>query len=565
MTTMRCRARALASAIAIAIASVQLSGCGSSGAAAPVPLVRPRLVVLLVVDQMRSDYLERFRKHFTGGLKTFLENGTVFANANYEQWPTITAVGHATIATGATPSAHGIVGNGWYDRSAKKEVGAVEDPGTALVPTGARPGASPHNLFGTTLGDELRLATNGRGRVISVGLKDRSAIMLGGRRPNGAYWFDTASGTFVSSTYYADSLPAWVTSFNGKKPADSYFKSAWELLLSPSEYEASEPDDSDGESTPLGSRVFPHAPGRGLVKPGGRYYERLLSTPFANEMLFAFAREAVTAEQLGSDETPDLLTVALSANDIIGHSYGPYSREVEDITLRTDRAIGEFFAFLDDKVGKGNYLAVLSSDHGVAPTAARVRETGARYTRLDSVAEPIETALAARFGQGPKWIASIASGVGGGIYLDQDVIESKNLDPLDVQRAAASAALSVPDVRFALAAGDVATGRVNNEDLGQRRVAAGYCPGRSPDVLIVFDPFVVVMGGPTGTTHGTPYSYDSHVPLLFYGTGVPASWRVERVAVTDLATSVAALLAITPPSGCSGQPLLGVPSAPPGG
>jgi predicted AlkP superfamily pyrophosphatase or phosphodiesterase len=535
-----------------------LVACGSSGASSPAPPVRPRLVVVLVVDQMRADYLERFRTQFTGGLKTFLEQGAVFANANYEQWPTVTAVGHATISTGATPASHGIVGNAWYDRVEKKEVASVDDGTATIVPTGKGTGVSPHRLIGTTIGDEVRLATNDRSRVISVALKDRSAIMLGGHRPSGAFWFDTSAGAFVSSSYYGATLPSWVTSFNGRKPADAYFSSSWNRLLPESEYAASDPDDSEGESAPMGTRVFPHRPAEGLTAPGSKFYERLLGTPFANDMLLAFAREAVTSEQLGRDEFPDVLMVGLSSNDLIGHYYGPYSREVQDVTLRTDRSLGEFFEFLDGQVGKGNYLAVLSADHGVAPTPTHAKSIGGRYTRLEDVEQPIEQALTARFGGSAKWVSSVSEGTSGGVYLDSAVIAAQKADPVEVQHEALRAIAGLSGVRFAMAGVDIAAGRFNTLDLQQRRVAAGYCPGRSPDLFVIFDPFQVMMGGPTGTSHGTPYSYDSHVPLLFYGTGVTPSTYLDRVAVTDIAATVCALLGVTPPSGCSGRPILGV-------
>jgi predicted AlkP superfamily pyrophosphatase or phosphodiesterase len=521
-------------------------------------------VVLVVVDQLRPDYLERFRHQFTGGLKTLVESGAVFSAAHYEQWPTVTAVGHATIATGATPATHGIVGNSWYDRGSKADVGVVVDPEAAMVPSGAKPGASPHRLIGSTLADELRLATNGRGKVVSVALKDRSAILLGGRRPTGAFWYDEATGTFETSTYYAPALPSWVKSFNDRKPADAYFGSPWDRTLPESEYAGSDSDDSEGESAPFGDRTLPHIPGAGLKAPGATFYGQLLGTPFANDLLLDLARSAVDAEALGSDELPDILAVGLSANDIVGHYFGPYSREVHDMALKTDRSLGAFFSFLDDRLGRDAYVVVLTSDHGVAPVPTAARGVAGAYVRLDSVAEPIERALTARFGGNAPWVASTSGGTSGGVYLDEAVATAAKADFGEVQREAARAAASISGVRFALAGADIASGRYNHADVLQRRVAAGYCPGRSPDVVVVFDPFAVVMGGPTGTTHGTPYSYDTHVPLIFYGAGIAPGYRAENASVEDLASTVSLLLGLTPPSGCSGRALLGADPAPRG-
>jgi len=410
-------------------------------------------------------------------------------------------------------------------------------------------------LIGSTLADELRLATGGRSRIVSLGLKDRSAIMLGGHKPNAALWFDDRTGAFVSSSYYGPSLPAWATAFNERKPADAYATSTWEPSLAESAYATCDADDAEGEGAPLGSRTFPYRPAPNGV-PAGGYYGNLLSTPYSNDLLFELAREAVTAERLGADDDPDFLGVCLSANDIVGHSFGPYSREVADMTYRTDRAIGDFFKFLDERVGKGNYLAVLSADHGIAPTPAHAKFVGGRYARLDDVTEPIDTALTERFGGGPKWVASASEGTSGGVFFDPAVVATAKADVSDLQRVAARAAARVPGVRFAIAGSDLAEGKYDRADQMQSRLAAGYISGRSPDVIVIFEPFAVLLGGPAGTNHGTPYSYDSHVPLLFYGTGVPAAYHTERVAVTDLAATVAALLRITPPSGCSGRPLL---------
>src|SRR5687768_5024893 len=328
---------------------------------------RPRLVLLIVVDQFRYDYLERFGDLFvTNGLKRLLRDGASWSHSNYDHMPTSTAPGHGTMMTGAFPAETGIVGNEWPDRVTGKKVTSVSDTTVKLL--GGRPGdtgSSPRRLMSSTVGDELRLVTNDRAKVIGVSIKDRSAILPAGRHANAAYWFSINSGTVVSSTYYFEQLPNWVISFNNPKPADQYFNKKWERLLPESEYlKRAGPDSPPWETvTAAGdTNAFPHTITGGATAPGPNFYTAFDHTPFNNEMILSFAQLALVNEQLGQDDDTDVLTVSFSANDYVGHRYGPYSQEAMDVTLRIDRQIATLLDFVQTKVGLANTLITFTAD-----------------------------------------------------------------------------------------------------------------------------------------------------------------------------------------------------------
>ena len=371
-------------------------GCGRPApapeppvASAPAAVPEPcRLAVLVVFDQLRGDYLERWRPLWgEGGFRRLQADGAWFTNCHYPFACTETGPGHATLATGRSPESHGIVGNYWYDRRAAAEVYCVA--GTRPyqgVPAGAAgDGAStPERLLGPTIGDALRDATGGRGRIIALGLKDRSAVFLAGRRPDACYWFDHWTGGFMTSTYYRDGPHPWVAEFNRGRPADRWFGHDWTRLRPDLDYAAhSGPDDGPGEATGwMQGRTFPHPTTGGLNRlAGGRYdnrdyYGALATSPFANELLLELAKRAIDAERLGADDVPDLLGLGLSATDPIGHSWGPDSQEVLDAVLRADRLLADLLAHLDARVGAGRYLVVLTSDHGVCPLPEVARARG---------------------------------------------------------------------------------------------------------------------------------------------------------------------------------------------
>jgi len=516
---------------------------------------RPRLVVLVVIDQFREEYLRRFEPFFDGGFRRLLTHGAVFTNCQYEHAPTVTAPGHATIATGAMPALHGIISNEWYDRAAGQIVTSVSDPSRHVVGTPSGRASSPHRLLGTTLGDELRWSTNLRSKVIALSYKDRSAILLGGKLANLALWFDESSGSFITSDYYATALPEWVARFNATRPADRYFGARWEKTFSEAAYALAAADDRP-EETPLpgGGRTFPHQITGGLAQPGPAFYTAFTFTPFATEVLIELAKQAIDGERLGRDEFPDLLAISLSTNDLVGHYFGPDSHEVADLTLRTDRALASLMTYLDARFGS-EYVLALTADHGVAPipeSAARMK-LGGRRIPPTTIGQAIEEALRARFGEGP-WIEPAALPLlsSGFVYLNREAILRNRLDAADLERLAAEAALTIPGIARAYTRTQLRSGYPHGDAIG-RRVMAGFHPTRSPDVLLVPEPLALISGGRTGTTHGSPYSYDAHVPLILFGWRIAPGIYPNACTPADLAPTLAALLGIEFPAGATGR------------
>jgi predicted AlkP superfamily pyrophosphatase or phosphodiesterase len=486
---------------------------------------RPRLVLLVAIDQFRYDYLTRFRESYTGGLRRLLDRGAVFTNAYLEHYPTVTAVGHSTMLTGATPALSGIIGNDWFDREAGKQVTSVSDDDTKLLGAPGTAGMSPRRLLVSTLGDEMKRGLSRDTKVIGLSLKDRSAVLPAGRAANAAYWYDDDTGAFVSSTYYFPELPAWVTAFNGEQHAQAFAGKMW--------LEA-----ADGKP----ARTLPAAAGRALTAA-------VYSSPYGNDLLERFAEVAVQSEALGQRGVTDLLTVSFSSNDAVGHSYGPDSPEVRAVSLNVDRALGRLLDFLDRTLGENRVLVALTADHGVAPVpeqlAAR-NETGGRI-RGDFFA-PIRTALEARFGPG-KWLLSTA---GSSPYLDYDLIARSKLNPAEVRQVAAAAAAAIPHVARVYTRDQLLTQR-GPADAIDARVLRGFNARRSGDLEILLDPFWI--RGTSVATHGTPYNYDAHIPLVLLGPGVAPGTYFNHVALNDLAPTLAALLDVEPPSGSVGRVL----------
>jgi len=396
-----------------------------------------RLVVGIVIDQFRADYLNRFEDQFgEGGFKRLLTGGAVFTNANYIHVPTYTACGHSTFMSGATPSMSGIVGNEWYDRETGRRVTSVSDNDVKLL--GGREGASgmsPHRLLGSTIGDELKFASAGQSKVIGISYKDRSAILPAGKRPDAAYWFDTSTGNFVSSTFYFNDLPEWLKAFNRDQNCRKYFGQKWEKLLPESAYARSTPDNAAWEKSPYGTR-FPYTLNGGEDKPGTRFISQFEASPFANDHLVNLAKAVIENEKMGEDDVTDLLTISFSANDLLGHVFGPYSQEVQDMTLRTDRTLAELFNYLDKKIGLDNVVIALSADHGVAPVPEQVQQLGyGGRVEGKRISDGITAALNQRFGE-EKWLLAF---VNGNAYLDETLIEKHKLNAAEVESVAAQA------------------------------------------------------------------------------------------------------------------------------
>jgi hypothetical protein len=492
-----------------------------------------KLVLLIAVDQFRYDYLTRFRSEYTDGFRRLLTDGAVFTNANLEHYPTVTAIGHATMLSGAIPAVSGIIGNDWFDRDTGTTVQSITD--TTVKPIGAptAPLASPRRLLVSTVGDELKMASrfpkgaSEAPRVIGISLKDRSAILPAGRGADAAYWWDTKSGSFVTSTYYVNEAPEWLTTFNSRKIAETHAAQPWSVLSTPSQVLKEMPADV-----------------------GPALYEAVYGSPYGNDLLLKFADEVLTRERLGQRNVTDLFSVSFSSNDSVGHTFGPDSPQVRDIAVRTDRAIGQLLARVDKAVGLQHTIVALTADHGVAPIPEALHERslpGGRLTNKD-LFDPIQQALTARFGEG-KWILATA---GSSPYLNYELIAKLQLDPVEVRRAAATAAAAVPHVTRVYTRDQLLRGEVANDRIGSR-VLRGFNAQRSGDLEIIFEPYW--MRQAQGTTHGTPYNYDAHIPLILMGRYIKAGTYSAHTALNDLAPTLATILNVEIPAGSSGRVL----------
>ena len=537
---------------------------GYSQADSPGP---PKLVVGIVVDQMSFEQLYKYQEKFTeGGFARILRQGFNFKNTKYNYIPTVTAAGHSSINTGTSPGTHGIIGNSWFQRETNTVMGNVDDPNEHIIGAAQEnsTGLSPRNLLSTTISDQLRLATNFKSKVISVSLKDRGAILPGGFLANGAYWHDwqKSPGYFVSSSYYMDKVPDWVSRFNKQEKSSAYLDTTWNTLLPIESYTESSPDNNSFERT-LGGKVSPTFPYE-FKKMRERYkslnaeYQLIWVSPFGNSLLTEFALEAIKSENLGADNTTDMLNISYSVTDAVGHTFGPQSVEIQDIYLRLDRDIENLLINLDTMVGKGNYILFLTSDHGAIPTASYLNEK-----RLPTGIAPISwykdtlaNYLNKQYGR-QNWIQNFD---GDQVYLNREIINERKLNLKTVQQDAATFLSGLKWIRVALSAHDLQT-RIYNDGI-HKKLQNGFHPKRSGDILLSFEPGIIMNGDPDiaiaeikGTTHGSGYAYDSHVPLLWYGKHIPKGASVRQVAVTDIAPSLAMFLNVQLPSGCNGVPL----------
>jgi predicted AlkP superfamily pyrophosphatase or phosphodiesterase len=489
---------------------------------------KPKLVLAIVVDQFRYDYLLRFRADYHSGLARLLSDGAVFADARYMHYPTVTAIGHSTFLSGATPSLSGIIGNAWFDRDAKEQVTSVNDKSTTLLggPPGAE-GSSPHRLLVSTVGDELKMSGQ-LSHVIGISMKDRSAILPAGHMADAAYWFDPDSQHFVTSSYYMKQLPAWVAQINAAHPALKYLGARWSAL-------DAKPEDKPLCSLTAGTEI--------------RYCEGIENTPFGNELVENFAEKAIEEEKLGSHEGTDVLAVSFSANDYVGHQRGPDSPEVRDISRRTDLLLGKLLDFINNRIGAGNTLVVLTADHGVAPVPKvnNDRKMPGGWLTASDYSAKISAQLSVKFGTG-NWFSYDGDGF---LYLNYATVDKNNADRAVVRRFAAEVARTLPHIARVFISDDLLRGEAATDWPG-RAVRLGFYGPRSADLVLLPEPYYMFSSSP-GTTHVTPYSYDNHVPLIFYGPGIRAGVRYEAVTVNDVAPTLAAILGIETPSGSVGR------------
>jgi arylsulfatase A-like enzyme len=497
----------------------------------------PKLVVVIVIDQFRGDYLERYRDQFgEGGFRLFLDHGANFTDCNYDYANTRTAPGHATLFTGAYSNGHGIAANEWWDPKKKHMVTSVEDDDTKLVGIPAdnaekKSGASPHNLLADTLGDELKLATQGQARVFSVSLKDRASVLPGGFAADAAYWIEPKSGAWITSTYYRSDLPKWARDFNTGNRADKYWDRDWK--------------NANGDTL----RSTAHR--RGKDGSDASFYEVIGSTPFANEYELEFTKELVVYENLGSGKATDLLAISLSANDILGHQVGPDSPEMAAMALALDHELADFFGFLGHQIGLANVWIALSADHGISalPDAAKKLRIPAANLDGAKVEAQINSALAAKFS--PGHAASYIKLDYPNAWLDQDVFASAHMKERDAESAAGEA-MKQAGLRDYFTKSQLAEGEVPATALGKKYLNS-YSPEGGWYVMGVPEPYTV--GPAKGTDHASPYTYDTHVPLAFYGLPFRTGTYRTHAEPVDLAPTFASLLGINAPTHSVGRVL----------
>jgi predicted AlkP superfamily pyrophosphatase or phosphodiesterase len=491
---------------------------------------RPRLVLAIVIDQFRYDYLQRFRQDYNAGFKRMLEQGAVFTDAHFLHAATVTAVGHSTFLSGATPSVSGIIANEWYDRESNQTVTSVFDPKSKLVGgVPGAPGSSPRRLLVSTIGDEIKMHGI-QSRSIGVSIKDRSAILPAGHMADGAYWYDPDSNHWVTSTFYSAELPDWVRKLNDESPYQRYIGAKWLPF-----------DAKDESAKPFCTMVA----GSDVRFCGG-----LEATPWGNEMIEEFAERAISHEGLGRHSGVDLLAVSFSSNDYIGHAVGPDDPAVRDISIRTDRLLGKLLDYVDAQIGKGNMLVVLTADHGVAPVPEVNEARKMPGGRLSDarLSRTMSDALTKRFGPG-KWFLP---GPATMPYLNLELIKTRQLDRDEVERVAAQAASTEDHIARVYTRHELLGGQVQRDDVG-RAISLGFYGPRSGDLVILQEPYYLFQEA--GTSHGTPYDYDTHVPMIFLGSHINARVYPEKVAVNDIAPTLAHILQIEQPSGSIGRVL----------
>jgi predicted AlkP superfamily pyrophosphatase or phosphodiesterase len=518
---------------------------------------KPKLVVGIVVDQMRQEYLYRYESKFgENGFKRFSRDGYVLRNAHYNYVPTETGPGHASIYTGTTPAIHGIIANEWYDRTLKIGVNCVNDPNQKPIGTDVGGTVSPWRLLTTTVTDELKLATQSKSKIIGISIKDRGAVLPAGHIPDGAYWYDSKTGNMITSTYYMETLPAWVQKFNQLKLADKYLNQDWNTLLPIEQYTFSSADDSPYEGILRGKEkpTFPYKLSE-LRKLNGDY-NLLTVTPWGNTILAEFAKTAISVEGLGKDEVTDFLTLSFSSPDIIGHTMGPNAIELADTYLRLDKTLEDLFAVLDKEVGKEAYTVFITADHGVAevPQFMMDKKIPAGYFNLADLEAGL-TAHLEKYFPGKKIIEELTSEY---VFINQESFEGDprvtGIDMLVVSELITKYLQSVDGIAEVFPASVLRQGSYDEASL-RGKVIRGYNNKRSGDIAYILQPGWFSWRGTTGSSHGSAYSYDTHIPIMFFGNGIKKGSTVQYHAITDIAPTLSVLLKIKFPSGMTGQPI----------
>lgn len=516
----------------------------------PATIDRPKLVIGLVVDQMRWDYLYRYYDRYSnGGFKRLINDGFSAENTFIPYTPTYTAVGHSSIYTGSVPAITGIVGNDWYDPQLNRNVYCTEDTAVVSVGSTTRAGMmSPKNLLSSTITDELRLATNFRGKVIGISLKDRGSILPAGHTPNGAFWYDGQTGDWITSTYYMSQLPAWVQDYNKLKMANKYYEQNWNTLYPVESYIQSTADNKDYEGKTRGEQTptFPHP----LKLYTGKNYDMIRSTPYGNTITLDLAKVAIKAEDLGQDNITDFLAVSCSSTDYVGHQYGPNSIEAEDTYLRLDKDLEDFFNYLDKTVGKGNYLLFLSADHGAAHVPGFMKENKLPGGVVDdkAIVTGLNTYLESKF----KIKKPVLLAMNNQLIFNHQNPDFKQIDFTAMKSASIEYLRTLEGFADAVDLARISESTLTT--IQKQMITNGYNARRSGDVYFILQPNWFD-GGKTGTTHGAWNPYDAHIPLVFMGWKVKPGKTNQTHHMTDIAATIAAMLHIQMPSGCIGEPI----------
>jgi predicted AlkP superfamily pyrophosphatase or phosphodiesterase len=517
---------------------------------------KPKLVVGIMVDQMRWDYINKYKAYFSSsnGFLRLVNEGATCDFTMIPYVPTVTAVGHASVYTGSVPALNGISGNNWFDNFTQKSVYCVEDNTVNSVGIENSPAGkmSPANLWTTTIGDELKIATNFKSKVIGLSIKDRGAILPAGHSADGAFWYDSKTGNFISSTYYAKQLPTWVTAYNNQHRVDSLYTKGWNLSLAKSIYEANcDQDENEYESTPLGKeqKSFPYS----LSQFIGKDYGKIASTPHGNTILAELAEQAIISEKMGQDDITDLLAISFSSPDYIGHSFGPDSWETMDGYIKLDATLAKLFALLDKQVGKNNYTVFLTADHSVAhvPGFSKKHQLPGGTVSEDQLKKELTNYIVSK-GFDAKLISAIREY---NIHFNAGLMETLGVERNKLVQLCRQFLEKSPDVVQVVDARNAALAPL--PAALRERITNGYNAQRSGDLFIVTKSGYVD-GFTTGTSHGVMYNYDAHIPLLFWGQGIQHKVLNTPTYMTDIAPTITTLLGIQMPSGSIGNPIIEV-------
>jgi predicted AlkP superfamily pyrophosphatase or phosphodiesterase len=559
MTSRRSLLKALPLAVSLSVAALLSACAGTSGTSStssgPVTsnTAKPRLIVFLVVDGLPMRQVVNYREQFgEDGFRRFLDKGTWFEDAHYAHAYTVTAAGHSVMLTGTYPYRTGIIGNEWRDPLTGQAVYCTGDEAHTYIghKTNKLDGTSPKNLRVETVGDVLKRG-NPMSKVIGISGKDRGAILPAGKSGT-AYMYMGETGSFASTTYYMKEHPPWVTAFNNANPANAFFKKNWEPMLGEDAYKHSVPDGQKWFASTGGGKL-PMTFGTG-DKPGANFYGGLLASPYGDELTLAFARAAVEGEALGQDDNPDILSVSLSSHDYVNHAFGAESRISHDHMLHLDRHLQAFFRYLDARIGKDNYVAALTADHGFMPTPEWAKTMGYDGGRINSaeMGARVNTELGKQFGDG-RWVLGISAN---GVVLNHKLLTEKGVDKAKLSEEARKVLAAEAGVFQVTSRAELAAGKLPAGTRYGPQLAKSFHPDLSPDLILVLKPHWMIGTRAQGTTHGSPFEYDTHVPILFYGPRwVAAAKQSNKVQVADIAPTLSHVLGVAAPSASEGKVL----------